>query len=809
MKKVLVLCIMFFGALHLFAQTPDFSLVGFGAATTGGTGGTEVTVTNLADLTTQLAIVGKRIIKIDGTITASGTILEVTSDKTIIGVADRAFLQGIGLHLKNVTNVIIRNIKFTMIGGGADDIIGAETTGSATGGNYWIDHCEFYNEYPTLPETAAKKDKYDGMIDVKQQVSNITISWCYFHDHWKCHLNGFSTDKDPYDRKMTYHHNWYKNIRSRTPSYRAGTGHVYNNFYDGLNDPNAPQSDGVHSRDAACLYVEGNYFLHYAQSVYWDSVDSPTMAYVNESGASNMYIAPTPPNKAPACNSFVPPYKVKVDSAANVPALVMAWAGVNKLDVVTTYTLTTNVSGTGGASGTIFPASGTFPAGTVVKLTASANAGSSFANWTGDATGTDTVVSITMDGNKTVAANFIPAAVYNKLTVSVVGNGTVTLNPAGGSYVAGAEVTLKAIPALGSTFTGWSGDVSSADTTAKVVMNTNKAVTATFVGGGIKKKIAYVTDNTEATYVNDTKILPALKSDPNLAITEVSSATAGADYTPYDLVLFSEVPNSADAGDAGMKGINKPFVMMKVHEYKTATGAWNWTTSTTAYGQNATATNIVVADKTHPIFKNVTWVNTNEVQVLSAVSSSKGITFMNPASFTSVTGGTVVSLASVKDQPTQVSILQIPAGTTVSGTLVPQNFIQIGLNSTSYANVTADGVSIVKNAIYYLLGLDIVSAVQTEGNKSSGLKTGFVLDQNYPNPFNPSTTISFSLASRSFVSLKIFNALGTEVSSLVSEELPAGSYAQKWNAEGFQSGVYFYRLQVGTSPITKKLILLK
>ena len=214
-------------SMQSIAQTPDFSCVGFGAATTGGTGGTEVTVTSLAQLISEAGSAGKKIIKIGQTIGASGTIIELSNDKTILGVGDKALLTGIGFHLKNVSNVIIRNVKMTMIGGGADDIIGGETTGSATGGNYWIDHCEFYNEYPTLPETAAKKDKYDGIIDFKQQVSKITISWCYFHDHWKCSLIGFSTDKDPYDRKITYHHNWFKNIKSRAPSYRAGTAHVY------------------------------------------------------------------------------------------------------------------------------------------------------------------------------------------------------------------------------------------------------------------------------------------------------------------------------------------------------------------------------------------------------------------------------------------------------------------------------------------------------------------------------------------------------------------------------------------------------
>ena len=93
----------------------------------------------------------------------------------------------------------------------------------------------------------------------------------------------------------------------------------------------------------------------------------------------------------------------------------------------------------------------------------------------------------------------------------------------------------------------------------------------------------------------------------------------------------------------------------------------------------------------------------------------------------------------------------------------------------------------------------------------------FSLQQNYPNPFNPSTRISFDLPSKSFVSLKIFDLIGREVATLVSEELSAGSYAKQWNATRLPSGVYFYRLQArqtsggqtGSFIDTKKLILLK
>jgi outer membrane protein assembly factor BamB len=85
----------------------------------------------------------------------------------------------------------------------------------------------------------------------------------------------------------------------------------------------------------------------------------------------------------------------------------------------------------------------------------------------------------------------------------------------------------------------------------------------------------------------------------------------------------------------------------------------------------------------------------------------------------------------------------------------------------------------------------------------------YTLFQNYPNPFNPTTTISFKLPVKSFVSLKIFNPLGKEVSVLLSKELAPGTYSQQWNATGLPSGAYFYRLQAGIFVETKKLILLR
>jgi hypothetical protein len=94
-------------------------------------------------------------------------------------------------------------------------------------------------------------------------------------------------------------------------------------------------------------------------------------------------------------------------------------------------------------------------------------------------------------------------------------------------------------------------------------------------------------------------------------------------------------------------------------------------------------------------------------------------------------------------------------------------------------------------------------------DKYNNHQNNFILNQNYPNPFNPTTNISFTLPQRSFVSLKVFDLLGREVTTIISEEMLAGSYAKQWNAANIPSGIYFYRLQAGLYSETKKLILFK
>lgn len=95
-----------------------------------------------------------------------------------------------------------------------------------------------------------------------------------------------------------------------------------------------------------------------------------------------------------------------------------------------------------------------------------------------------------------------------------------------------------------------------------------------------------------------------------------------------------------------------------------------------------------------------------------------------------------------------------------------------------------------------------------EGQPSS-IPDKYSLSQNYPNPFNPVTAIKYSIPNEGFVSLKIYNVLGSEVATLVNEFKNAGSYNVSFSAENLSSGVYYYKLKSGTFVETKKMILLK
>ncbi len=102
--------------------------------------------------------------------------------------------------------------------------------------------------------------------------------------------------------------------------------------------------------------------------------------------------------------------------------------------------------------------------------------------------------------------------------------------------------------------------------------------------------------------------------------------------------------------------------------------------------------------------------------------------------------------------------------------------------------------------------LEIISDVEKNNNP---LPSEFLLLQNYPNPFNSATAIQYSIPQRSNVTIKVYDILGNEVTTLVNEEEDQGVYTINFDANNLASGLYLYRIQAGSFIDTKKMILLK
>ena len=298
---------------------PNFALTGFATlngGTTGGKGGATVTVYTGTDLQNALKLGGPRIIYVAGTITPSNSSglakidVKDVSNISILGVGTSAEFNGIGIKVTRVTNLIIRNIKVHHVNIGDKDCIGLQYSK-----NVWIDHVDLYNDQN------HDKDYYDGLLDVTHGCDNVTVSWSKFHDHWKGTLVGHSDSNSSEDTghlTTTWHHNWYDNIQSRTPSYRFGSGHVYNSYFSNV------ATSGINCRMGAKLRIENNYFSNVDDPI--TSIDSDSIGYWDI--RNNKLVNCTGSQPTTSTCTYNPPYSYSLDSADTAKSLVTQYAGV-------------------------------------------------------------------------------------------------------------------------------------------------------------------------------------------------------------------------------------------------------------------------------------------------------------------------------------------------------------------------------------------------------------------------------------------------------------------------------------------------
>ncbi|SLM92585.1 putative pectinesterase/pectate lyase protein [Brachybacterium faecium] len=208
----------------------------------GGQGGTVLVVREAFALAEAVLREGPTVVLVEGTLAIDpfGTNLKVSSDTSILGVGRGAEIVGGGFHLDEVANVVIRNLTFrdSYVPGdwdGKDDDNDNDGVRVDTSHHVWIDHCEF-----------ARLG--DGLVDVRKNATNVTISWCIFRDHNKTIGVGWTEDVLT---EITLHHNWSSNTYQRNASIdNVAAGHVYSCLFQGQGQY------GTMSRGASQLVVE-------------------------------------------------------------------------------------------------------------------------------------------------------------------------------------------------------------------------------------------------------------------------------------------------------------------------------------------------------------------------------------------------------------------------------------------------------------------------------------------------------------------------------------------------------------------------
>ncbi|VDB82654.1 unnamed protein product [Peniophora sp. CBMAI 1063] len=288
---------------------PVDQLVGYATlngGTTGGTGGATTTVTTLADLRAAVTGATPKIVKISGIITGDGEVVDIGNHTTVVGIGSNSGLTGGGFRVKKATNVILRNLQLSK-SPHPTDLIEIQTST-----NVWVDHNTFTSDLD------HGKDFYDGQLDMNHGTDFVTVSWNVFQQHFKCSLVGGSDNTGSQDSghlRVTYHHNHFFEINSRTPSLRFGTAHIFNNYFDNVLD------SAVDSRDGAQVLVEDNVFLN---------TDNPIETTLNGGFAvqrDNIFTNSTlDPNMAVGTLTSES-YSFTLDPASSVASIVTASAG--------------------------------------------------------------------------------------------------------------------------------------------------------------------------------------------------------------------------------------------------------------------------------------------------------------------------------------------------------------------------------------------------------------------------------------------------------------------------------------------------
>jgi pectate lyase len=295
-------------AAPVFTNNAD-GFASTGGGTTGGKGGTTVTVKTYANLLKYATASAAYIIKVSGTITypSKGYEIPVASNKTIVGVGTTGRIKAGGFVLKSgIHNIIIRNLTIgdtAMTEDDPDDkTYDYDGIQMDTANHVWIDHNKFQNIN-------------DGMIDSRKDTTYVTTSWNQLGNHNKTYGIGWT---DNATARMTIHHNWFYNDTQRNPSVdNVALAHLYNNYMENIT------SYGNLGRNNTKMVIENSYFQNVANPYYRDDTSKGGLK------VTGSVVKTCTGKQETGGTTFTPSsyYSYKLDAAADVPALVRAYSG--------------------------------------------------------------------------------------------------------------------------------------------------------------------------------------------------------------------------------------------------------------------------------------------------------------------------------------------------------------------------------------------------------------------------------------------------------------------------------------------------
>lgn len=210
------------------------------------------------------------------------------------------------------------------------------------------------------------------------------------------------------------------------------------------------------------------------------------------------------------------------------------------------------------------------------------------------------------------------------------------------------------------------------------------------------KRIAYITTPDAPA---DQLILNRLNDAVDLAVS-IENANANNDYTSYDVVVVSPVPNSSAAGLKSVKDVDKPLLLLKPFMMKNT--VWNW-----GVPANTADAAMNVVEPTHPIFSHLNMEN--QTLTLFEQVTTNGVTMLT--SWIAPPAPEYKVLATPMSNQQAESIVECEPGTDINGTVLKEKFLMIGISEYSTATMSDAGVQLVENACRYLLGMDITSEV--------------------------------------------------------------------------------------------------